>query len=270
MQKKESEAQNKETYRHNWVHFLVVLIIAIVVLLIFTNGFFSGTAGAVRSGGGTKSYADLIPNGAVLQNIEKKIIEGKLFFHIQEGVGVANMGTARSKASVLRAGIRSDSGNSLQNVRATVSYLDSTGKLVTSATTQFLTLTNNDAYIDIPIDSLMPYDKYKWGDSFSVLFLDVPINMPSPDGAVTETKYTLFGDADATKVVTESNENNNHVENGYIIRCAFQDNDLTTYPYAPTCCLHRVDSSSPRYIMYGTYYCEDYPSYDPVYTPVSG
>ena len=270
MQKKESEVKGvKETHKHNLVHFLVVLIIAIVILLIFTNGFSLGTAGAVRSGGGAKksSLPDLIASGATLQNVQKKLIEGKLFFHIQEGMGVANMGGARSKASVLRAGII---GDSLQNVRATVSYLDSTGKLVTSATTQYLTLTNNGAYIDIPVDPLMPYDKYKWGDNFAVLFLDVPINMPPPDGTVTETRFTLFGDADVTKVVTESSEINNYIEQDYIFRCAFQNDDLSVYPYAPTCCLHRVDPLTTRYIMYGTYYCEDFPPYNPLYVPASG
>ncbi|MBI1935368.1 hypothetical protein HYS31_02910 [Candidatus Woesearchaeota archaeon] len=266
MQKKEAKAEeSKGNKPHNWTAILVVLIIAIVFLLVFMNNYSSGTGSVVRGSGSKKP--DLIASGATLQHVQKKLIEDKLFFHLQEGVGVANMGGARSKASVLRAGI---TGDSLQNVRATVSYLDSTGKLVTSATTQYLTLTNNGVYIDIPVDTLMPYDKYKWGDSYAVLFLDVPINMPPPDGTVTETRFTLFGDADVTKVVTESDEINNYIEQGYIFRCAFQNDDLSVYPYAPTCCLHRVDPLTTRYIMYGTYYCEDFPPYDPLYVPASG
>ncbi|MBI2523071.1 hypothetical protein HYW19_01655 [Candidatus Woesearchaeota archaeon] len=261
--KKETNIKKVKQNKSNYI-FLILLILA-AIIVVTNNAFFSGTGAAVR-GEGTKksSLPDLIASGATLQNVQKKLIEGKLLFHIQEGVGVANIGGARSKASVLRAGII---GNSLQNVRATVFYVDSTGRLVTSATTQYFTLTNNGAYIDIPVDPLMPYDKYKWGDNYAVLFLDVPINMPPTNGTVVETKYALFSDADVTKLVTESDEINNYMEKGYIFRCAFQDDDLSVYPYAPTCCLHRVDPSSPRYIMYGTYYCEDFPPYNPLYLP---
>ena len=148
------------------------------------------------------------------------------------GASIANIGEARSKASVFRVGAK---GDSLGNVKTTVSYLDSTGKLITSATTEYITITNyNGAFVDINVDPLMPYPgPNKWIESYTVNFLRLPINMPPTNGTVRETYFTFYSQADVSLVIRESNESNNYKENSYIVRCAYQDDDLYVYPYAP-------------------------------------
>ena len=264
MPKKEAKAEeSKESHKHNWLHFLVVLIIAIVILLIFTNGFSLGVGSAVR-GGGSK-LPDLIGNGAVLQYMDKRLVNNSLLYNLQVGAGVANYGEARAKESVLRVGAMGDTLKDA-GVLTTAFYLDATGKPIQSATTRYITKTNYDnTFVDISVDPLMPESGTgKYSEVYAVLFLGVPINMPSTDGTVTETKFTFYSQADVSLVIKESNENNNNKENSYVFRCAYVSDSYNPSNLRVDCCVHRVDPLSVRSGGVN-YYCEDYPSYHILY-----
>ena len=264
MQKKEGNTQeSKGKKAHNWTLVLVVLIIAIVILLVFTNGFSLGVGSAVRGGGSKKP--DLIGTGAVLQYMDKRLVNNSLLYNLQVGAGVANYGEARAKESVLRVGAIGDSLKDA-GVLTTVFYADSTGKLITSATTRYITKTNYDnTFVDISVDPLMPESGTgKYSDAYAVLFLGVPINMPSTDGTVTETKFTFYSQADVSLVISESNENNNNKENSYVFRCAYVNDSYNPSNLRVDCCVHRVDPLSVRSGGVN-YYCEDYPPYHILY-----
>lgn len=77
MQKKEAKAEeSKESHRHNWAHIAVLIFIATVILLMFTNGFSLGAGSAVRGSGSKKP--DLIATSVDLQNIDKRLVKRKL------------------------------------------------------------------------------------------------------------------------------------------------------------------------------------------------
>lgn len=262
MPKKEAKAEeSKQSHKHNWVHFLVVLIITTVILLVFTNGFSLGAGSVVRGSGSKKP--DLIATSVDLQKIDKSLVNDTLLFNMQVGASLANFGEARAKASVFRVGAK---GDNLENVITTVGYLDATGALVRSATTKYITITNYyGTFVDISVDPLMPISGTgKSSDGYTVLFIKIPINMPPTDGTVSETKFTFYSQADVTSVISESNENNNYKENGYIFRCAYLN--YATNPY-PSCCVHRVDPLSTTYTNIRGDYCEDYPPYNVLYLP---
>src|SRR3989338_3345868 len=205
--------------RFSWNHVLLILVLLALVIVVASVPFFSGVAGAARGGGTKKSnLPDLAATGAVLQNLQKSVKDNVLLYQAQEGVGVANVGEARSKASLLRAGVK---GDSLGNVRASVFYADSTGKLITSATTEYVTVTNSGAFVDINVDPLMPASgPGVWTKAYSALFSGLPINMPTSNGTVTETYFVFYIHADPSSLITESNKENNYKENTYIFRCA--------------------------------------------------
>ena len=271
--KKECENEEKNRYKktkqnkYNLARVFLILLILAVIIAIANNAFFSGTGAAVRGGGAKKSsLPDLTATHISLQDIGKRIENSSLLYNAQVGASIANIGDGRSKASVFRVGAK---GSSLGNVKTTVSYLDSTGKLITSATTEYITITNyNGAFVDINVDPLMPYPgPNKWIESYTVHFLGLPINMPPTNETIRETYFTFYSQADASLVIRESNESNNYKENSYIVRCAYQDDDLYVYPYAPTCCIHRVDPLSTSYTSIRGDYCEDFPPYNPLYLP---
>ena len=90
MPKKEVKAEESKK-NHNWVHFLVVLIIATVILLIFTNGFSLGTGSAVSSR--QKSLPDLTP---VVFDAELVSYGEYQSRDIIAYLSIANIGTAKA------------------------------------------------------------------------------------------------------------------------------------------------------------------------------
>lgn len=268
MPKKEAKAEeSKKNHRHNWLHFLVVLIIAVVFVVAISNNFSSGTGSAVRGGGSKKP--DLIATSVDLQIIDKRLVNDTLLFNMQVGASLANFGEARAKASVFRVGAK---GDNLENVITTVGYLDATGALIRSATTKYITITNYyGAFVDISVDPLMPISGTgKSSDGYTVLFIKVPINMPPTDGTVSETKFTFYSQADVTSVISESNENNNYKENSYTFRCSYVSDSYNPSNLRVDCCVHRFDPLSTTYTNIRGNYCEDFPPSNPLYVPASG
>lgn len=258
MQKKEDNT--KKSKAHNWTLVIVVLIIS-AVFLVISNDFSSLTGSAVR----IQKKPDLVATLVNLQDdVDRRFAEdGTLLYHLQVGATLANFGNARAKESVFRVGLKSDN---LENVGTSVSYLDATGKLILSATTKFITMTNyNSEYVDINIDPLMPVSGTgKSYDSYTILFMRVPVNLPPPDGTVSETPFTFYSQADVASVISESNETNNYKENSYIFRCAYLNYPNNPYP---SCCIHRVDPLSTTYTNIRGNYCEDYAPYEVLYLP---
>ena len=242
MQKKEDKIKgNKESHRYNWTPLIIIIITSAVILVIFTNDFSSSTGSAVR--GGSKK-PDLVPYGSDMQIVSYTGYGGngtKLLANIQVGTGVGNIGTARAKESVLVAGMQ---GDSVEGVTTTTFIVDITGTY-RSAQTKFYSITNwYQSSIEIGVNALQPGT----GEGFTLLFMNVPIGLPSLNGTPVETNFTLYNIVDASSVISESNENNNNLNRSYIVHCVRDPNLF--------CCVKRVDPLSTRYIYIR--YCEDY------------
>ena len=247
MQKKEDKTKgNKESHRYNWTPLIIIIITFAVILVIFTNDFSSSTGSAVRGGGSKKP--DLVPYGADLQTLDYTGFRDNttLLANIQEGVGVGNIGDLRAKESVLAAGMQ---GNSVEGVTASAFILDVTGTY-RSAQTKFYSIDNwFQSSIEIGVNPLQPGT----GTGYTILFMHLPIKLPPLNGTTpVETNFTLYGIADASSVISESNENNNKLNRSYIVHCV-RDNTPPNYFF---CCVKRVDPLSTRYV--GIRYCEDY------------
>lgn len=238
MQKKEDN--RKESKAHNWTLVIVVLIIS-AVFLVISNDFSSLTGSAVRGGGSKKS--DLVPYGSDIQNVYyERVGNSTILADIQVGIGVGNIGGARAKESVLEAGVQ---GESLEGVTTTAFVVYSIGS--GQSATYYNIQEYGKSSIGIKVNPLLPGT----GEGYTVLFLNLPIGSPPLDGTPLETKFTLYGIADASSVISESNENNNAISRGYIFHCAY-DPVGSSYPF---CCVKRVDPLSTRYT--GVLYCED-------------
>ena len=246
MQKKEDNANKSKV--HNWTLVLVVLIISAVFVVIISNDFSSVTGSAVRS----QKKPDLVPYGSDMQIVSYTGYGGngtKLLANIQVGTGVGNIGTARAKESVLVAGMQ---GDSVEGVTTTTFIVDITGTY-RSAQTKFYSITNwYQSSIEIGVNALQPGT----GEGFTLLFMNVPIGLPSLNGTPVETKVTLYGIADASSVISESNENNNNINKSYIFHFAYWDPPVNSDLF---CCVKRVDPLSTRYT--DVRYCEDYRIY---------
>ena len=276
MQKRKTNIKRtKQSHRHNWTYFFLILLILAVIIVIINTDFFSGVASVVRGGKGgsgwdsegSKKLPDLTATVADLQNIDKILVNGTLLINAQVGAGLANIGEAKAiKESVFHVGVNGYS----PGVRISVSYLDATGKTIISATTEYKTVYNsyNNAYVDINQDQLPGINGPGINsDAYYVLFSRLPINMPPTDGTVSETKFTFYSLADASLVISESNENNNYKEDSYIFRCAYLDDSYYPNNNYPNCCVHRVDPLSTTYTNIRGDYCEDYPPYHVLYAP---
>src|SRR3989338_899121 len=248
MSKKQDKTKgNQKSQRPNWTLVLVVSIIAVVFLVLISNNFSSSTGSVVR--GGSQKKPDLIPNKADMTGVTYEWGENSvLLANIQVDAGVANIGSTRAKESVLEAGMQSD--YSLEGISTAAFVIYSIGTFQ-SATTSYYHISSGSATIGIKVNPLQAGT----GEYYYVNFLNLPIRLPPPDGTSAETKFNFQGIADASSVISESNENNNNINRSYIVHCAY---DPPGSPN-PFCCIKRVDPLSTRYA--GVRYCEDFGIY---------
>ena len=248
MPKKESSKKDSKGIKpKNNTIILISFIVLIAIVMIISNGIPSGTGSAVRGGGSKKP--DLVPYGSNLQSIEYKYGENStLLARMQVGIGVGNVGGTRAKESILEAGVQGDSLGGVKSA-AFVLYTKDTNTFQSASTTYY----NLAGGISIGI--IVNPLQAGTGEVYTVHFMNIPIPLPLLDGTPTEQKFTFYGIADATSVISESNENNNNLSRSYILRCAY---DPPGSPN-PFCCVKRVDPLSTRYT--GVRYCEDFGIY---------
>lgn len=252
MQKKESEVKGgKEAHGHNWVHFLVVLIIATVILLIFINGFSLGIGSAV-SGGGSKK-PDLVPYSPDMQYMYNlRLTDSKVLADFQVDASVVNVGYQRAKESVLKMGMETD--GSTEGIRTAAFVVDVTGTWK-NPQTRYYSISTLGTSIVIKVDPLKSNEAEHFGHYLQ--FLNVPVELPSPViGTSSETRITFYSRADAYSEVSESDETNNYKSLSYIVHCLY---DEKSPPPRPFCCVKRVDPLSTRYA--DVRYCEDFGIY---------